>query len=113
MKFSPENSIVQVSVSAGTEVILVSVRDQGPGIPRNEQTGLFTPFQTTSIQPTSGETSTGLGLYITRRIIEEHGGQIWVESEPGQGSVFCFTLRRKTGPKVNLSAGKKPPASTV
>ena len=113
MKFSPENSIVQVSVSAGTEEILVSVRDQGPGIPRNEQTGLFTPFQTTSIQPTSGETSTGLGLYITRRIIEEHGGQIWVESEPGQGSVFCFTLRRKTGPKVNLSTGKKPSASTV
>lgn len=96
VKFSPQNSTIQVTVDADLEDIVVSIHDQGPGIPKNEQTGLFSPFQTTSIRPTSGETSTGLGLYIARRIVEEHGGNIWVESEPGKGSRFCFILKRKT-----------------
>jgi signal transduction histidine kinase len=101
MKFSPANSTIQVSLDRGPEGVVVSVRDQGPGIPREEQNGLFTPFVTTSIHPTSGETSTGLGLYIARRIVEEHGGRIWVESEPGSGSMFCFNLGGKTGSVVN------------
>lgn len=92
MKFSPDRSTIIVSVDTGPGGVTISVRDQGPGIPRDEQHRLFSPFQTTSIQPTSGETSTGLGLYIARRIVEEHGGHIWVESSSGEGSTFRFTL---------------------
>ncbi len=103
MKFSPARSTILVSVDPDPDGIVVSIRDQGPGIPKTEQSGLFSPFTTTSIQPTSGEASTGLGLYIARRIVEEHGGRIWVESEPGAGSRFCFTLG--TGPNVPPDQG--------
>jgi signal transduction histidine kinase len=94
VKYSPSNTTIQVSVDQNPDEIIVSVRDQGPGIPGEEQQDLFNPFRTTSIKPASGESSTGLGLYIARRIVEEHGGRIWVESETGKGSAFSFTLKQ-------------------
>jgi signal transduction histidine kinase len=62
------------------------------GIPAQEVDNLFTDFGKTSVRPTSGERSTGLGLAIVKRIVELHGGRIWVESKVGVGSVFTFTL---------------------
>jgi signal transduction histidine kinase len=62
------------------------------GIPATDLDKLFKPFSKTSVRSTAGEQSTGLGLAIVRRIVEGHGGRIWVESEVGQGSTFCFTL---------------------
>ncbi len=112
-KFSPDHSTILVSVNIKDDGIVVAIRDQGPGIPRKEQAGLFSPFQTTSIQPTSGETSTGLGLYIARRIVEEHGGHIWVESEPGSGSMFCFRLKKKSDIEGDRRAAKRHPAVTT
>jgi signal transduction histidine kinase len=93
IKYSPSNTTILVSVDQNPDEIIVSVRDQGPGIPGEEQEGLFNPFRTTSIRPASGEPSTGLVLYIARRIVEEHGGRIWVESDTGKGSAFSFTLK--------------------
>jgi signal transduction histidine kinase len=93
IKYSPSDTTILVSVDHNPDEIIVSVRDQGPGIPGEEQQGLFNPFRTTSIRPASGEPSTGLGLYIARRIVEEHGGRIWVESDTGKGSAFSFTLK--------------------
>jgi signal transduction histidine kinase len=93
VKYSPSNTTILVSVDQNPDEIIVSVRDQGPGIPGEEQQDLFNPFRTTSIRPASGEPSTGLGLYIARRIVEEHGGRIWVESDTGKGSAFSFTLK--------------------
>ena len=92
VKFSPAGSVVDVNVSIADGQAKVAVTDRGSGIPESERGKLFQPFQRTSVKSTGGETSTGLGLLIARRIVEGHGGRIWVESEVGRGSTFAFTL---------------------
>lgn len=70
----------------------VSVRDQGPGIKEEEKVRLFQPFSRLSSLPTGGEKSTGLGLAITRWIVEAHGGEVGVDTHSPRGSTFWFTL---------------------
>lgn len=92
LKFSQSGSTVTVSTARENGSVVISVRDCGPGIPAGELGRLFQMFSTTSVRSTGGEKSTGLGLAISKRIVEGHGGRIWVESEVGSGSVFRFTL---------------------
>lgn len=92
LKFSPEHSSVYVSIAASGAAARVSVADSGPGISPVDRDLLFRPFSVASARSTSGESSTGLGLAICRKIIEGHGGRIWVESNEGRGSVFMFEL---------------------
>jgi len=93
VKFSPAGSVVRVSVQLDPNGLLrVEVTDQGAGIPEAEQIKLFTPFGRTSVRSTDGETSTGLGLAITKNIVLAHGGTIGVTSTVGAGSAFWFTL---------------------
>jgi two-component system, OmpR family, sensor kinase len=92
IKFSQPGTVVQVTLKETPEGVLLSVRDQGPGIPPEEQDRLFQPFGRTSVRSTAGEKSTGLGLAIVRRIVEGHGGRIWVESQVGRGSSFFVLL---------------------
>jgi signal transduction histidine kinase len=92
VKFAQPGTEVTVRAVAEAGAVRISVADQGPGIPESERGKLFQPFGKTSVRSTAGESSTGLGLAIVRKIIEGHGGRLWLESEVGAGSVFFFTL---------------------
>ena len=92
VKFSQPETTVEVSASPQGDGVLISVRDQGPGLSEAECINLFQLFGRTRVGSTAGERSRGLGLAISRKIVEGHGGDIWVESQIGVGSVFLFTL---------------------
>jgi signal transduction histidine kinase len=83
---------VAIRAEANNGSFYVSVRDTGPGISAADQAKLFQEFQQADNAITKKKGGTGLGLAISKRIIEMHGGRIWVESQPGQGSTFAFTL---------------------
>ena len=91
-KFSPPGSAVRVTVGREGGEALVAVADQGPGMTPEDLAKLFQPFGKTMVKPTAGEKSTGLGLAIARRIIRGHGGDIAVESVPGEGTTFTVRL---------------------
>ena len=82
---------MQVSSAQQNGEVLVSVADTGPGIALEDQERIFEEFQQTEVGQEQRE-GTGLGLALSRKLVELHGGRIWVESEPGHGSTFTFTL---------------------
>jgi GAF domain-containing protein/anti-sigma regulatory factor (Ser/Thr protein kinase) len=91
IKFTDKGEVaIRVSVTNGA--FTVAVCDTGPGIPVADQAKIFEEFQQADSSITRKKGGTGLGLSIAKRIIEMHGGRIWVESEPGKGSTFYFTL---------------------
>ena len=95
VKFSPAGGAVDVHASQLNGEVHVSVTDTGPGIAPEDHDRIFEAFQQTDagIQQREG---TGLGLALSKRLVELHGGRIWVESEPGKGSTFVFTLPSRT-----------------
>ena len=90
-KFTDEGKIT-LSAEVGADFVTVSVADTGIGIDPEAQDRLFIPFQQVDGSTTRRAGGTGLGLAISRSFVEMHGGEIWVESEPGQGATFSFTL---------------------
>ncbi|HEV2762947.1 MAG TPA: sensor histidine kinase, partial [Pyrinomonadaceae bacterium] len=92
VKFSHPQTTVKVHTARREKDVVVAVSDEGQGIPEGEVERLFVPFASLSVKSTGGEQSTGLGLAIARKIIEGHGGRIWVQSEVGVGSTFSFSL---------------------
>jgi K+-sensing histidine kinase KdpD len=88
-KYSPEGSRIKVSVKADPEAVTIAVNDQGEGLTSIEQTRIFGAFQRLERTKTRGA---GLGLVVCKRLVEAHGGEIWVESKKGKGSTFFFTL---------------------
>lgn len=95
IKFSPPGTtvelVVELAVEPETDAITFRVADQGPGIPAEEQDRVFQKYYREPGVRDSVD-GAGLGLSIARRIVDGHGGRMWVESAPGHGSTFCFTL---------------------
>ncbi len=91
MKFTPAEGSVDVRATQVNGEVQVSVSDTGPGIAAEDQERIFEEFQQTEVGVRQRE-GTGLGLALSKRLVELHGGRIWVESEPGHGSTFVFTL---------------------
>jgi K+-sensing histidine kinase KdpD len=92
IKYSPEGGLIQVKVTSSDGQVIVSVCDQGCGIPADELENVFTRFYRGREQQSSKGHSLGLGLYITQKLVQAQGGEIWVESEPSRGTNFTFTL---------------------
>jgi two-component system, OmpR family, sensor histidine kinase KdpD len=90
LKYSPPDTPVRVAAEAESGRVIVSVADSGPGIPEAEQTRIFEKFyRADAARHVPGA---GLGLVIAREIIHANGGEIWVESKPGEGSIFRFSV---------------------
>jgi signal transduction histidine kinase len=102
IKFTDTGEVL-ITGSSANGLFTVSVRDTGPGISEADQSKLFQEFQQADSSITRKKGGTGLGLAISKRIIEMHGGKIWVESTVGQGSKFCFTLPEKVKQQVKLA----------
>lgn len=96
IKYSPPGSEVILELTADEDSALLRVIDQGCGIEPADQQRIFEPFgRIKENRPTGGESSTGLGLFISRSIIEAHGGSLLVESEADKGSIFTMQLPRR------------------
>jgi len=95
IKYSPDGGPIEVDVKPGGESVVLSVRDRGMGIPAGEVDMVFSLFYRSRAGGTRQTVSgMGLGLYISKEIVERHGGRIWVESQPGTGSTFYVSLPR-------------------
>ena len=103
IKFSDTGAVI-IKASATNGTFTVAVQDNGPGISKADQAKIFEEFQQADNSATKKKGGTGLGLSISRRIVEMHGGRLWVESEVGQGSVFQFSLPIEVQPSAQAKA---------
>jgi signal transduction histidine kinase len=95
IKFSKPKTSVFISFDQADNYYQVSVRDEGPGISKDDQTKLFNKYKTLSAKPTGDESSTGLGLSIVKKYVEEMNGSVWCESELGKGANFIVSFAKK------------------
>lgn len=93
LKYTPKGSSIQLSARLqGLGEVIVSIRDNGPGIPAEDLPHLFERFYRVDKGRSREKGGTGLGLSIAKHIVQLHGGRVWVESKPGQGTTFFFSL---------------------
>ncbi len=93
VKFTPEGGRVDVVLHAiSSDAVQISVHDLGPGVAPEDQERIFEEFQQGGHGVHRAQEGTGLGLTVAKRLVELHGGRIWVQSQPGAGSTFSFTL---------------------
>lgn len=96
LKYTPEGSPIEISAELKSGKIVIGVADRGPGIEENERASIFDKFFR-GRRHRFDTKGTGMGLAIAKGIVEAHGERLWVESEPGQGSVFYFSLAASAG----------------
>ena len=92
VKFSSEDSVIRVTHDKQGNRLMLKIMDDGIGIPRNEQAKIFEKFYRGKSALNHSATGTGLGLTIVKQVVEAHGGEILVESEPGRGTAFILLL---------------------
>jgi len=91
-KYSPKGTEIRVFAREEKDHLIIGVSDQGVGMPKSGQAMIFKPFERLKPAGFEGAKGAGLGLLVCRRLVEAHGGRIWVESAPGVGSTFFFSL---------------------
>ena len=106
IKYSPEGGPIEVSVGEQGDEVVLSVRDRGLGIPRQDLEKIFGLFYRSEDRASRDIGGMGLGLYISKEIVARHGGRIWAESEPGKGSTFYVALPRAAEGKPALAGSK-------
>jgi len=104
IKFT-DSGQVAVQARAAGDAFVVTVADTGPGIAENERERIFEEFQQAETTTRSAKGGTGLGLAIARRIVEMHGGRLWLESTLGRGSTFTFTVPVRAGEPAATAGG--------
>ncbi len=92
VKFSPQGSKVYLDAHQQGPYVRFQVRDEGPGLTRDDERLVFQRLAQLSARPTHQEVSTGLGLYIVKRLVEAHGGRVGVDSTPQRGAIFWIDL---------------------
>lgn len=102
IKYAGRDTQIKVNVEQFDEVVIVKVTDEGPGLSEDDKSKIFGKFTRLSAKPTAGETSTGLGLFIVKKIVDLHGGKVWVESKLNEGSTFVVELPIVPTPKMNM-----------
>ncbi len=98
LKFSPENKNIYVTVVEVSDKIVIAVKDEGPGISKEDQKKLYQKFQRLSARPTGGESSTGLGLAIVKALVEKMGSELFCDSDEGQGTTFTVKMEKSAEP---------------
>jgi signal transduction histidine kinase len=101
-KYSEPGTIVRVGVEDQPAQVLLTVADEGAGIPGHELDGIFERFHRVGDAGPRG--SVGLGLHVVKSLVAAHGGRVWCESEPGNGSRFSFTLPRRAAPAIAVGS---------
>lgn len=97
IKYAPKGGVIRVGGWAEPERVVIFVADQGIGIPANEVPHIFERFYRVDNRLSRTTAGAGLGLYLCQSVVEAHGGEIWVKSQPGQGSTFFFSLPAREG----------------
>ena len=92
IKYSARGGTVTISADARDGEVVFSVTDEGTGIPEEDMKHLFQKYRRIRRGSTERVAGTGLGLYLTKKLVEAHGGRIWAESEQGKGAAFHFAL---------------------
>lgn len=90
VRYAPPQTAIEVDINGNATDQRLALRDHGSGIPAEELDSIFSRFWQGEAQVSSG--NCGLGLFLCRAILDQHGGRIWAESEPGQGATFCFEI---------------------
>jgi hypothetical protein len=100
IKYGHHGGQARISLTSKDEEVTVSVWNEGPGFSPNEMNRLFRRFSRLQVPELLNRKGTGLGLYIVRRIIHAHGGQVWADSTPGESATFSFSLPRNEIPSM-------------
>jgi signal transduction histidine kinase/CheY-like chemotaxis protein len=108
VKFTSDGGRVDITAEVVDDDLVIAVTDTGPGIPEADRERIFDSFQQGG-RGVAREEGTGLGLTLSRRIVELFGGRLWLESEVGRGSTFAFTIPLGRAPQPSGPAGSEPP----
>ncbi len=95
IKYSPDQGKLEIRGQVSPKEVVITISDEGVGIPYKEQSRIFERFFRGTEERHQGTPGAGLGLYLVKAIVEAHGGRVWVESQPGEGSALSFTIPRK------------------